>query len=366
MTIILSTWDGKNPIHLLSDVLLSAEGDLERSITLPHLPLNTRLQAGGSTLVGLAQKTIIFGSTTCLWAGRAVVAQTIIKELFARSKGGTRYVALSELIQGLDLLEEEKSDVGLLTFFCDRPNNVVTCGHGIYNYDVSLGDGTVGRIATVGSGFWDFLENYQASRRKPIDYSLPIDMIHRMATRTIEPFLNSNESFDFLYGSWFELSIHSEQTFRKLPIAFKFWYRPARDAPFQRNGPLVYSNYFEDDLFITTVVTTSAAALSRTIQIPDFLGRARPSDVSSSGIPDEALLFHPELFIHVLLTGHGGGKAKARLAPFFVDGDPLVTVTKQSSLEGNLVDVAIHSSLEDFINGLDDEVDLDVDPRPFS
>lgn len=366
MTVILSVWDGINPIHTLSDVLLSVDGESEQQVNLPHLPSLVNVKAGSATLAGFSQKTVTLGNSTVVWAGRVVVATAIMKEFFARSNGGTEYVALSDVIRSLHLTDGERSEVGLLTFFCDRPGNVLTCGHNATNYDVNLGTGALGRLATVGSGTWDLIENYNATRIRPVEYSLPVDIIHRMALRTVEPFLNNSESFHYLYGSWFELSVHREVSFHKLPTAFKFWYRPSATEPFEENGPLVFSNYVNEDLYLTTVVRDRDTSLFKTIHVADPLGRGRPSINSIHEIPSEALTFQPQLFFQVLLTGQENGMSQLSVAPFFLEGDPLISVSKPTSGKDNRIDVSIDPSLLKFIESIEGEVDLEVDTRLYT
>lgn len=369
MTVILSVWDNKHPIHLLSDVLLSIEGNLDKSIALPHLPAGAQKKTFGAyTLSGTAQKTVNYGRTSFLWADRRDIATTVLHEHFAQSEGGTKYVPLSAVINSLDLTVDGRDNVGILTMFCDRPGNVVTCGHNVNHYDVPLGDGNVGKIATIGSGSWDLLENYQATRNRAVTYSLPIDIIHRLAVRTMEPFLNEEESFHHLYGSWFEISRHHDMRFRKIPTAFKFWYRSTATSKLEMIGPLVYSSYVEEDLYITTTMAGPVGGNSdfQTLRIPDPLRRSVVPQTASSETPDQALSFAPELFVQVVVTGQPNGKASVRVRPYFIEGDPLLKVSKVKILGVDRVRAEVSEELYEFMNNMTDEAELTVDPRPFS
>ena len=350
VTVILSIWTNTNSVYLLSDVLLSAEGDFEETISLPHLVMDAKVTAGGSTLVDLAQKTVIQNKTAFVYAGLVSVAEKIMREFFSRSEHGKKYVALGEVIHSLALTDQQKSEVGILTFFYDQPGNVKTCGHNMFTLTVTQSGTPLGKIHSVGSGMKQFL--LEASpNSEPYDYSLPIDIIHRLCLKTIEPFLGNTATFEHFYGAWFELSVHKDGSFRKIPAAFKFWHRNLDTETFNEHGPLVYSTYVAENLFITTVGQLGSDSSSfRCIPVPDPLCRT-PID-SSAGPPDQIFSFAPELFVHVLLTGKPGATVDLRVCPFFVDGDPLITLSRDCAAQGDIMKVCLSGELTQLIHAM--------------
>lgn len=363
MTIILSISDEINPVHLLSDILLSIEGAHDIKVNLPHLIESEITPAGASTVADLAQKTILLGRTAALFAGDVGTAHEVLGEFFRRTNGGEEFVALGELIRSMGLSAEQRSSVALMTFYCKDNNNITTCGHNIFNtYKVEIGKGQFGQIQTVGSGSDDFVHNYQATRNEGIDvkYELYIDIIHRLLMRTIEPFLGIGETFQSQYGSWFELSVFMGDVFEKLPIALKFWTKKQGEDTYDESGPLLYSNYIKHDLFITTVRYDAIESQCNVIRVKDFLDRGSEIDAWSRQQLCAALDFSPKIFAQVLVDETGSNRT-LRVCPYFIYGDPLVSIKRTPKADGTIAaKVTIDEKLKALVNGQKGEAELSI------
>ncbi|MEM8919320.1 MAG: hypothetical protein AAGE37_10715 [Pseudomonadota bacterium] len=368
MTIILAIADSKYPIHLVSDILLSARGDHDIKVPLPHLMDAEKTTTGSHTIAGLAQKTIVLGRTSALFAGDVETAYKILKKFFYRTNGGEDYVALNELVNSMSLTENERSSVAIMTFYCkDKEHNLTTCGYNIQKaYDVGP-NAEFGKIQTVGSGSDDFVLSYVAERNEGVDveYRLYEDIIHRVIIRTIEPFLGNTETFEELYGAWFEASIFMGDTFEKMPIAIKFWFKESGDDSYNEYGPLIHSQYVQDDLFISTVRSNSHESQCNIIRVRDFFGRSSEIDSWSLQQLCDALEFNPRIFVQVLLE-KAGSELVVRVCPYFIiDGDPLVSIQRTVNADGTIAaKVTIDQQLKALVNSRTGEADLTVNsPR---
>lgn len=360
MTIILTISDEKNPVHLVSDILLSAEGDFDIKVKLPHLTDAEVTQAGASTIAGLAQKTIVLGRTSALFAGDVETAYQILEEFFSRTNGGEDYIALNDLIDSMNLSEKKRLSVAIMTFYCKDENNITTCGFNVFNTYKVGSSGQFGQIQTVGSGSDDFVLNYQATRNEGVDveYELYIDIIHRIIVRTIEPFLGNSDIFEYLYGAWFELSVFMGDTFEKLPMAMKFWHKMPGDEFYDEFGPLIYAQYVEEDLFVTTVRSSPHQAHCNIIRVEDFFRRGSEIDSWSPQQLCDALDFNPRIFVQVLVE-EAGSHLNLRVCPYFIYGDPLISIERAANPDGTITaKVTIDEQVKALVNSRTGEAEL--------
>lgn len=268
----------------------------------------------------------------------------------------------------MSLTENERSSVAIMTFYCkDKEHNLTTCGYNIQKaYDVGP-NAEFGKIQTVGSGSDDFVLSYVAERNEGVDveYRLYEDIIHRVIIRTIEPFLGNTETFEELYGAWFEASIFMGDTFEKMPIAIKFWFKESGDDSYNEYGPLIHSQYVQDDLFISTVRSNSHESQCNIIRVRDFFGRSSEIDSWSLQQLCDALEFNPRIFVQVLLE-KAGSELVVRVCPYFIiDGDPLVSIQRTVNADGTIAaKVTIDQQLKALVNSRTGEADLTVNsPR---
>lgn len=352
MTLILSAHGNTTPIHFVSDTLISSKA-LSSEIGLPHEPTRKIRKFGSYSIVGLAQKTIIFGNTIFQWSGRHLTALRALNAFFRESREGMNYVPVGEVIKSLDLLPHESEEISVLVHFCDRPENVVQGAHWISRYDVSDKSKKLGTFFTSGTGSWDFIENFRS-------YTLSVDLdnlivptLHRLAMRTVEPFFQDERSLNSLYGGWFELSRHRDRSFEKQPIAFKFWPKLSSETRFSpHRGPLIFSNYIENDLFIFSLRHDHDHTFSQDIfQVACPLGRGRTLAAWSRQQFADAISFRPTIFFHVLYDIGPSTISNVRILPFYLNGDPLIDLRYEVSPDGRLQPwLDYRDELTEFIN----------------
>lgn len=328
MTIILAAQDQRNPIHLLSDLVLSSPSKYSQKVWLPHRQLPHKHEFGDTSISFLAQKTIIFGRTTFQWAGRQTIAKAVFSQFYEATRGGELFAPLSESVSSLNLLDVESSSVSYLTYYCKPDGGLISNGHKMKSYSPKS-DNTL-RVIAAGSGCWDFLENYHVNVRSDIRYPLYIDVLHRLAARFVEPWFFEEKTLHMKYGSWFELSRHVGSTFVKIPLAFKFWIKERKGGCFSEHGPLVFSQYLGHDLVICAAYHNQRTREARltTAFVSDPLQRSGLNLRTHHAYVLDNLNFQPSIFIHIKADVSSGTGVDLRIAPYFVDADPLVKLIR--------------------------------------
>jgi hypothetical protein len=142
-----------------------------------------------------------------------------------------------------------------------------------------------GVLFSAGSGEWDIVNDtvvtgpeHHIEEVRFVSDALSRGLSHIAA----EP--GSADRYGLSYGGWMEIAWAETDTFRKLPYAAKYWTIMENGELFL-HGPLVFSFYVGDDLFICRMLFDGAQHAPSTSfwRVPDPLGRtiasSKPNDV---------------------------------------------------------------------------------------
>lgn len=330
MTLILAAHDPHNPLHLISDVVLSSPNQFAGEVWLPHHQMPERYEFGDTSISFLAQKTIIFGRTLFQWAGRQSIAQAVFRNFFKLTKGGMVDAPLSEAVRALDLLPHEASSVAYNTYFCKPSGGLSNNGYNMYTYIPSDGNE---KVLVAGSGRYDFVEDFHVKVKTDLQYPLYINVLHRLAGRFIEPWLFEDKTLQMKYGGWFEVSRYNGPNFVKLPSAFKLWTKTVKGGVFSPYAPLIFSQYLGDDLILCAAYHNKqdSEANLTTAFISDPLQRSGVTRNTHHNYTLDNLAFNPSIFFHAKIDFTYHGEARVQILPFFIEGDPLVRLERTSS-----------------------------------
>lgn len=357
LTLILAIEDKNIPLHILSDVLLTGSSKHAQNALLPHIRKPKKFIYGDRSIAALVQKTVLIENTAFAWAGRSIVARSVFRSFLDKSKGGKFYTPLTPIIEELNLTDEEMSSISIITYHYN--NNKITSNG--YNMETYQKEGSQSKILASGTGTWDFLENYHTRVAKNAKIDALQDVVQRMAVRFAEPWVFEEKTLNMAYGSWFELTQAVNGVFKKIPIAYKFWTKTPQNVVFSPYGPLVFSNYYENDMMIFSAhhdFENEKASIS-SLLLGDLAGRSRSSPACIRKKAFSEMNFSPELFIHILLQYHEG-KAKMQILPFFITGDPLVRFSHVKNSDFDKFDITYDKELIDMINTPSNFIEVEV------
>ena len=232
----------------VSDTLISSDANRRPApeVLLPLFDSEQRVQHAGSSVVGLAQKAILFDSRTLfMWAGSKVVAESVARTVNELVLSGAKF-DFYRVIDNMGLLHSELDSVSLI-FHRHLDNlKIDRKSHGV---KVIHHDGDV--IHFSGSGLFDFADSTSvAVGNAPLDGNL--HFIHKWIARTLDAIMReafSGEPLEFMYGGWFEFVLNDAgDTFVKVPYLIKFW--TLTQNHLDETLPSIFSWYNNDHLFI--------------------------------------------------------------------------------------------------------------------
>jgi hypothetical protein len=224
---------------------------------------------GKKALSGLGQKTVIFGNTRIMWAGKQLDARMAIKALFDASDEGLNFIGEDEARQKFETSGVDLTNVSLIYSYLDHK----------MSREWSVDCEQIGpSLVAAGSGEWDFFRNIVLpNRANPKDENEVFENLTAATFTKIAREIFSPE-YDFFYGGWFELTGIKDGRFKKMPIALKIW--PVVDGQALSTGPLFFSHYFDHHLALYTISMEKAGQglqpKIRSQLVPDFLERTRP------------------------------------------------------------------------------------------
>lgn len=289
MTLIYASCGQGIAVMTLSDILLSKpEGSSKSKVALPTQREAIEFERGGYSIAGICQKAIIVGQSIFLWSGSRVIAEFIVRKAAEIGRNGSELLDFPAFLKSLGLSDKELSEVSVV-YIHDAPD-VLQEWH--------LNATQVGVVPQfhvyAGSGAWDFLDDTVVSETAPSDTepTNPVfSTLARVMSTVVAEALTQN-SFDYLYGGWLEISWLDSKGLRKVPYAIKFWQRD--DDRLNLDLPVFFSWYREHGLYVGRWEQREDSPECHIHIIPDPLGRGEPL----KGCP--AAQWEPEIVCHVL------------------------------------------------------------------
>lgn len=276
LTLIASHRSRITGLFTLSDTIVSKPeappGDFP-GLRLPARDGPVRHANKGLEIAGLMQKSIIFGRTMVMWAGRAIVAETLIKNIRDASADGKDQINLEGVVTNSGLTEDEQRDVSLIYHYVLGEDLLERrywrCNH----YE----QGETTDLITTGSGEGFFFDNLRMEGvdDRPAHETVLSTFMSKIISHSLFEW-DGTSSLDYLYGGWFEIAVKSATSFQKIPYAIKIWVRDANSLG--SGGPTLFGWYSADDLVISRHTVTEPKIgefqpVFEHIVVPDMLKR---------------------------------------------------------------------------------------------
>lgn len=301
MTLIFSHISPITGLFALSDILTSIPAQDEAGqVTIPFRDTPMQHSNAGHELAGTMQKSVIFGRTMVMFAGRVIVARAVIERIRELSDDGEREVDLEATVRGSGLSDAELSEVSLIYHYNPDAPHIVRTSWNCDEVDVAGSN----PILSAGSGKWNFFDNLSSDIDigENRDVNILLNLIGRLAAHPVSE-LTGTDTLNFLYGGWFELTYRSAQTFKKVPYAVRFWAKMGNVLA--SGGPINFGWYLGGILNVTRLQVREHNCVQRVDQrddvIPDFLGRKAKFD--------RKWTVRPKFIIHVVFDEEQPGVA---------------------------------------------------------
>ena len=227
MTLIAGFGLGGHSPCLIGDILLSGEGELDVSISVPTFADTSMIYAEGSKLVikGVSQKIHqVSDNLAIAWSGRHIAARTIVNELIQQNtKGPFTYESLLSYLKNNETIKY--NGLKIIAFLFDpKTNNSKIVGNApIYNSEF------FGMIFSAGSGADDFLSMFKSREAGFIECIREQNVgVEGIAASLITQLLASDfthgPSLSNYYGGGYELLLVDNGKIGKVDdLTYVFW-----------------------------------------------------------------------------------------------------------------------------------------------
>lgn len=297
MTLIVSYHHPHTHLLAISDILTSAPLEKGASPATVQLPFNEAAiqhENAGDGVAGLAQKSVIFGQTMVMWAGRAIYARVIIEAIRAASVDGVNFIEIKEIIEGCGLTQSQVEEVSLIYHYSASRDLL---RRNPWRCSVMVKDGEASTLAD-GSGANYFFENLSIDIKTgvPSHVAAVQAILGKLAFNPLSE-TNDKETLDFLYGGWFELMGQSHPSFFKTSYAVKLWSRDSESLG--SGGPLVIGWYSGHNLILTRAkkIEDSNGTVRLDLRHTPVLDFLRRDDAIA--IPSQK--FRPQIVINIVM-----------------------------------------------------------------
>ncbi len=229
---------------------------------------------------GSAQKCVFVGDNSlALWAGSALIARVVLKELAENYQRGLGYETIEDLVTQIGLTQSDVESISLI-LFRDIGSRIVQDTLNTQRLTQNCAD-----IVHAGTGSFPVIHDLQEEDLVDDCKHFFTAVLNRLATAMAGEIL-TQENGVFNFGGWFELTECVGGKFSKVPYATKLWHVNGDKVA---DGPGFFSGYNENDLLLFFLDKRKKSAPPPFV-VRDFLGRKK-RDASPWYVPDAAHAF---------------------------------------------------------------------------
>lgn len=305
MTLIVSALKDNFPV-IFGDLLSSTVVSYSRPVNLVSSLEPVQYISGGYGLLGNTQKILILSDTVAVaWAGSAIVALSVIRELEPLLVGFASPEEIYDCFDNMPILQSEKESISIMCHWAEgkefRRVNI--------NTNV-LNTSEMGKIYAAGSGSDHFFtEVLGGITNKGADGSINnaeylVAYFISLGSMVLYTEATSQQNLKQFYGGGFELLTldptpkSDSIVFKKLPLTFLFW--NVADDHVTLSGPVNNFSYYGDHLVVFRLLLDEPQEIKKAFVnlIQDPLKR--------TPLPRWDQILYPELntmfVVHFLLT----------------------------------------------------------------
>jgi hypothetical protein len=223
VTLILS-YQGKNALVMLGDLMLSRDKENPTAIELPTR-YDARFPVESRYLSGLHQKVFCINPKLAVaWAGDSLLARHVIRGLSSQLDEPYTGARILDCIRSLGLSERELNDVAFIFWaMTEWPHVEVqdwNCGETINPAD------TGEKFKYAGTGTYHFFDTIGFEVKEPAhheDWGYALGVVIGRAAMAFHSEIVSDDPHWYRYGGGFEAIVPTIDGFQKVPLTFVFW-----------------------------------------------------------------------------------------------------------------------------------------------